>query len=56
MYLKTQRVNWRVLTEGNEIFVDLYNVTDNVMKEHRKRGMGIIRHRAPISLQWKEKM
>ena len=42
MYLKTKRVEWHLLNENDEIFVDLYNVTDNVMKACRKKGFGII--------------
>ena len=31
MYLKTNKVNWRLLNENDDVFVDLFNVVNNVM-------------------------
>ena len=49
MFLKTKRIEWRLLNESDEIFVELYNITDNVMKQRRKKGMGLVKHSTPIS-------
>ena len=54
MYLRTKRVEWRLLNENDDVFVDLYNVTDNLMKQHRNKGMGVIRHSTPISHKLEE--
>ena len=40
MYLRTCRVNWRLLKEEDDIFIDLFNVVDNVMKERTDMGLG----------------
>ena len=40
MYVHTCRINWKLLSEDDPIFVDLYNVIDNVMKDHTEPGLG----------------
>ena len=40
MYLHTCRINWKLLSEEDPIFVDLYNVVENLMKECTEMGLG----------------
>ena len=56
MFLRMKHIEWRLLNINDEVFVDLYNVTDNVMKERHKQGLGIIKHSTPISLELEDEI
>ena len=51
MHLKTCRVNWRLLNKDDPIFVDLFNIADNVMKPHTEMGLGVVN---PLQITWKK--
>ena len=56
MYLKTKRINWRLLNEVDDVFVDLFYVVDNTMKERTERGMGVVNSATPITNSMEDKM
>ena len=49
IYLKTCRINWKLLSEDDEVFIDLYNVVDNVMKERTEMGLGKVNSADPVT-------
>ena len=56
MFWKTYKIQWRLLSEQDEVFADLYNVVDNSMKMRTAKGLGKVKHATPISLNQEEIM
>ena len=56
MYLKSQCINWRLLNENVDVFVDLFNVVNNVMKLCTEMGLGVVNSAAPVSNSMEEMM
>ena len=48
MYLKTKNVAWDLLDENDEVFSNLYNVVDDLMKDHLSHGLGHVNSATPI--------
>ena len=42
MYLETQKLNWKLIDKTDELFIDLANVLDNLVKQRVVLGMGVI--------------
>ena len=49
MYLKTNKVNRRLLNKNDDVFVNLFNVVDNVMKLRTKEEFGFVNSAKPVN-------
>ena len=56
LYLHMCRINWKLLSEDDPIFVDLYNVIDNVMKDHTEQGLGKVNSCSPVTNTMEEEI
>ena len=56
MYLHMCRINWKLLSEDDPIFVDLYNIIDNVMKDCTEQDLGKVNSCLPVTNAMEEEM
>ena len=56
MYLHLCRINWKFLSEDDPIFVDLYNVIDNVVKDYTEQDMGKVNSCSSVTNTMEEEM
>ena len=56
MYLKIKCINWKLLSEDDPVFCDLFFVVDNVMKDRVESGLGALMSAMPIDVSMEEKM
>ena len=56
MYLSMQGVYWKLLSEKDEIFIELFNLVDNMMKNLTEKGKGVVHSATPITSAMEEKM
>ena len=52
MYLETQKL----IDKSDDIFIDLTNVLDNLMKDRVSKDMGVMRSPDPVSMTMENKM
>ena len=56
MYLATQGIYWKLLSDKDDVFMELYNVVDNMMKALTEKGKGVVKSATPVTSSMEEQM
>ena len=56
MFLHMKRVFWYMLDKSDIVFLDMYYVLDNEMKQCTSEGLGVVKSATPVSITTEDKL